>query len=465
MDSRLHRTALRVLTTLATLGGSAMTHAQAPPVVKDPQETDPNGVAPEQAPPFVKDPQETNPNVGLFRLPAHRGGADALAGPEGFGFLSKDNDFGMMLHPVLQADARYQLGTLQNDADRSKFLVAFAGLALTARFYERIRSELLVNFSSSTALLSQAWLDVDATPWLHVKLGLFPFPISFERTSASIFFPFVAADLPSALLPSTDTGAQLWGAVADSTLTYNLAIVSGAVAGTGGPQVDPYKHVVGRVVVSPFANGRGPGVLEGLAFGAGGSDGTHHGTATNPELPQLVSWSGHAYFAYRTGTAPGTTVVSTGETYRVVPQVSWHAGPLSAYAELAFTRDHADGALVTSTAWGTVVTAVLTGENALPLHYVVPAHNFSTRTGYIGALEVVAGGGALDVRDDGQLAARLAANAAMRAARTYELGLNWYPNLGVRVMLDAERTRFLPIATVPSFPDENLIVGRFQVVL
>jgi hypothetical protein len=85
----------------------------------------------------ARDPQETNPNVGLFRLPAHRGSADALAGPEGFGFLSKDNDFGMMLHPVLQGDARYQVGTLLSDADRSKFVVAFAGLALTARFYER----------------------------------------------------------------------------------------------------------------------------------------------------------------------------------------------------------------------------------------------------------------------------------------------------------------------------------------
>lgn len=413
----------------------------------------------------AKDPQEINPNVGLFRLPAHRGSADALAGPEGFGFLSKDNDFGMMLHPVLEADARYQLGTLQNDADRSRFLVAFAGLALTARFYERIRSELLVSFSASTLFLAQAWLDVDIAPWLHVKLGQFPFPISFERTSSSIFFPLASADLASALLPSADTGAQLWGSVADSTLSYNLALVSGAVAGASGPQVDPDKHVVGRVVVSPFANGRGPDGLAGLAVGIGASGGTHKGTAANPELPQLATWTGRAYFAYRSGTAPGATVTSSGETYRVVPQASWHAGPISAYTELARTQDHAGGSLVVSTAWATVVTAVLTGEHALPLHYVIPARNFNARTGSLGAFELAAGVGVLDVRDDGQLVARLAPTAAMRAARTYAVGLNWYPNLGVRVMLDAERTTFVPVATVPSFPDETLIVGRFQVVL
>jgi hypothetical protein len=32
-------------------------------------------------------------------------------------------------------------------------------------------------------------------------------------------------------------------------------------------------------------------------------------------------------------------------------------------------------------------------------------------------------------------------------------------------MLDAERTIFFPVSTVPSFPDETVIVGRFQVVL
>jgi hypothetical protein len=45
-----------------------------------------------------RDPQEASPNVGLFRLPATRGEAHAFAGLEGFGFLSKDNNFGMMIY-------------------------------------------------------------------------------------------------------------------------------------------------------------------------------------------------------------------------------------------------------------------------------------------------------------------------------------------------------------------------------
>jgi phosphate-selective porin len=178
-----------------------------------------------------------------------------------------------------------------------------------------------------------------------------------------------------------------------------------------------------------------------------------------------VSWGGHAYLSYRVGSTPETTIVATAQTYRLVPQVSWHAGSFSAYTELARTIDHAGGALIVSTAWAVVLTAVLTGERALPLHYVVPDHNFSARSGHIGALEIVAGGGVLNVHDNGELATRLSPAAAMHAARMLTLGLNWYPNLGVRVMVDVERTTFSPIATALTFPDETLIVCRFQVVL
>jgi phosphate-selective porin OprO/OprP len=414
--------------------------------------------------PPPRDPQESSPNVGLFRLPAHRGQADALAGPEGFGFLSKNDEFGMMLHPVLQADTRYRPGALENDADRSRFLVAFAGLALTARFYGRIRSELLVSFSGTT-LLSQAWLDADLVPWLHVKVGQFPFPISFERLTASIFLPLAAADPTSALLPSVDTGAELWGSVAESTFEYNVGLVNGAVAGTGGPQVDADKHVVARATIRPFAQRRGPEALAGLVLGFGASAGAHSGAQANPELPAFGTWAGRTYFAYRTGTAAGSSIVCTGETYRMVPQVSWHAGPVSAYVELARTQDHAGGAVVTTDAGSAVLTLVLTGERSIPLHYAIPAENLDFSRGYAGAFELVAGGGALEVRDDGQLASRVAPTAAMKGATTIAGGLNWYPNLGVRVMLDGEHTSFTPVAGFSALRDENLIVGRFQVVL
>jgi hypothetical protein len=43
--------------------------------------------------------------------------------------------------------------------------------------------------------------------------------------------------------------------------------------------------------------------------------------------------------------------------------------------------------------------------------------------------------------------------------------VNWYPNLGVRVMVDAQHTTFEALPGTTPIADETLIVGRFQVVL
>jgi len=407
--------------------------------------------APSRADPVAS--QEPDANVGLFRLPAHHGEADALAGREGFGVLSKDNAYGLMLHWVLQADGR---DDLCNRADPSTFLVCFAGVALAVRLDRRIRSELLVSFSESKLVLAEAWLDGDITEWLHLKAGKFHDPISLERATTSIFFPLVDADLVSALLPSVDTGVQGWGH-AGARVEYNLALVNGAVAGSvGDSDADASKDVVARVLVDPGAN---------LSIGLAASTGRHIGTVATPLLPRLATWAGRTYFAYRTGPTAGTTVVATGEDYRVVPQASWHAGPVSAYVEAVRTRDNVAGASVVSYAWSAVAAAVLTGEPAIPLHYVVPAHDLDVNAGHSGAFEPVAGAGSLDVRDAGQLAARVDPNAAMRGARMFAIGLNWYPDLNLRAMLDVEHTSFIAIAGFPQAPTETLVVGRFQIVL
>jgi phosphate-selective porin len=402
-------------------------------------------------------PQENDPNVGLFRLPARRG-ANALAGPEGFGFFSTDNRFGLMFHPLLQADADGELGRLLPGEDWSTFLARYAGLALTARIYDRFRYEMLVGFSESQLLLAQAWLDFEVTPWLHLRAGKFAFPISLERVTAPFFLPLVSVDLASSLLPSVDTGAAVWGRIGDVFL-YSLAVVNGATASVVG-DIDPdsSKDVVGRVALTPFAI-RGPELLRSLTVGVGGSGGSHRGTATSPQVLSLSTWGGVRYFGYQSG------VVSTGDTLRLVPQASWHSGPVSVYGELARTYDHVAGAGVTSSAWGAVATAVLTGERAAPLHAVVPARNLDLSRGHLGALELVAGGGALDVLDQGQLAARVDPKAAMRGGRMMAWGINWYPNASLRITVDLEHTWFVPLASLPALSYETLLVGRLQVVL
>jgi phosphate-selective porin len=52
----------------------------------------------------------------------------------------------------------------------------------------------------------------------------------------------------------------------------------------------------------------------------------------------------------------------------------------------------------------------------------------------------------------------------MREAAAYGVGLNWYLNRAVRVLLAGERTTFDPAGGAAERPAENAVVGRVQVV-
>ena len=50
-----------------------------------------------------------------------------------------------------------------------------------------------------------------------------------------------------------------------------------------------------------------------------------------------------------------------------------------------------------------------------------------------------------------------------RSARAWAVGLNWYLNKNLRVMLDYERTKFDGGAATGDREDENILFSRFQI--
>jgi hypothetical protein len=135
---------------------------------------------------------------------------------------------------------------------------------------------------------------------------------------------------------------------------------------------------------------------------------------------------------------------------------------VSAYAEYARTVDRAAGQEIRAQAWSAVVAVVATGEDSVPLHYVVPRHNLDFHQCWFGAVEIVGSAGRLYVDAPSSLVSPV---AAARRVESYAGGLNWYPTMAVRVMLDVEFTRLFSLPQLASAADELLFVGRLQLVL
>jgi len=122
----------------------------------------------------------------------------ALAGPKGFGFASKDGSFSLITHWLLQPDFRGFL-TETPSPDSSTFIVRFAGLRLDASLYQRLHTQVFVNFAESRVTLLDAFIDAELFSWLRLRVGKFPFPISEERLTPGTNLPFVSTSPASFL--------------------------------------------------------------------------------------------------------------------------------------------------------------------------------------------------------------------------------------------------------------------------
>jgi|GEM_PF-2493998 len=387
----------------------------------------------------------------------------ALAGPKGFGFASQDGGFNLILHWLLQSDFRDSLGEAPSP-DRNTFLIRFAGFRLDAILYRKVRAQMFVNFAESRVTLFDAFIEAELAPWLRIRVGKFPFPITEERLTPGINLPFISTAVASILLPSRDTGVQVLGTLGDGIFAYNLALTNGAVAGTlGEGDLDSGKDLVMRIYGRPFAT-TGLAVLQQLAIGVGASTGVHRGTLDNPQTPVFLTYGGQPFFSFKRDRAAGDVALASGRIERLAPHATWSWGPLAAYADAVWTRERINGVEVTMNAWSIIPTLVLTGERAAPLSFIVPAHPFDLGKGRLGTIELVGGIGNLSV---GSSAFPVLANpaTAMQGLRVYGLGLNWFPVSGLALLISYGHQIFTAAPGVATRATEDTLVARVQAVL
>jgi hypothetical protein len=380
----------------------------------------------------------------------------AVAGPAGFGVVSADGASMLATHWLLQTDFRTFFNHIPTP-ERDTFALRFAGLRLDAVLERNYRAQLFVNFADNRVTVIETWIEARLARWARLRIGTFQTPISEERLTPGTALPFVSTSVAALLLPARDTGLQLLGTVND-VLSYNLALVNGNwAAGPGGSDGDPDKDLVGRVFVRPWAR-TATSSLRKLGLGVGASIGEHTGAPDNPRLLTLSSYGGQVVFAYK---APAA---AAGVLARVVPHLTWGAGPFAIYADVVWTRERVAETNVRSRAFSAVASVMLTGEDAAPLAFVTPDRPFDPAAGHPGAIALVVGAG--DVAIGGAAFPTLAdPGVAMRGMTAVGAGLNWFLSRGVAVLTSYGHQWFRAAEGGVDRRAEDTLIARFQFVL
>jgi phosphate-selective porin OprO/OprP len=398
----------------------------------------------------------------LVSLAARRAGAQTAAASQpttgyqdGFFVQSPDGANRLGLGLVAQVDGKFDLD------DAAPVTRTFAIRKLRPTFSGRVGRhfdfKLTPDFGNGQAVIADAYLDVRFSHAFRLRTGKDKTPIGHELLQGDAYLLFPERALASSLVPNRDVGIQAQGDVWSQRLTYAAGVFNGVPDGTSSrTHIDTHggKEVAARVTVHPFRRtGSAPaGLLSGLGFHLGGSRGGEAGV-----LPSFRTSFGHVYFSYAADAA------ASGRHTRMTPAVFYYHGGLGAFAECIRSAQQVTRAGaktdVDNHAWEATGSFVLTGEPASD-RGVRPRHNFDPSAGEWGAVQVLARYTVLTVDGDA-FGSGLAAPGASREARSWTVGVNWYPNPWIKWYATVERTIFGGGELVPR-EDENIISLRFQ---
>lgn len=385
------------------------------------------------------------------------------AGKDGFNFKSPDGAFQVKLRGYVQLDGRF----FQSDDQRpatDTFLLRRVRPIVEGTLYKIFDFRIMPDFGQGTSTLFDAYVDARFTNAFRVRAGKFKPPVGLERLQSATDTLFVERGFPTNLVPNRDLGVQVHGEAGKGAFAYAVGLFNGAADGANNDNdVNDGKDLAARVFVQPFLAGGGP--LKNLGFGVAASRGQQRGTPAATGLGGYRTPGQQTFFSYLTdGTAPNT-VVARGTRERLSPQATFYLGRFGLLGEYVTSKQEVQkGALrdeLTNTSWQVAGSWVIAGGEP-SYRGVAPKKAFDPASHSWGAFELAARVGRLEADEDSfPLYASLSSSA--QAARSWSLGLNWYLNKNVRVLLDYESTSFERGAAIGDREDEKLFFSRFQV--
>jgi len=390
--------------------------------------------------------------------------AKVTAGKEGFQIKSADGDFLLKIRALIQADSRFFINST-NNSEVDQFLIRRARPILEGTIYQYANFLFVPDFANNGKnVLVDAYLDI--APWSFIKLraGKFKSPIGLEHLQSDPNLIFAERGFPSLLVPSRETGVQLFGDFWQGALNYAISATNGVgdnnlntnttTPVTSDGDVNDSKEGTARLYAQPFKNTE----LEllqkfGVGFGASYSaQSTTNPTYTTPGQLSLFSVA--------------TTALADGEKIRLAPELNWYYHALGIFGEYVQSSQVFRVGRVRSTivndAWQVAASYVITGEDA-SYSGVKPRKPFDPKNGTWGAFEVAGRFHELYLDPDNFTKGVTTAAASVQRATAIGGGINWYLTSALRFTTDYEHTTFDKGATIGDRPNEDVVISRWQI--
>jgi len=384
---------------------------------------------------------------------------------DGFFIQSEDGKSKLRVGGYLQYDGRHFLDDT-DDPHVDQFVFRSIRPELSGTLFEHYDFRLLPDFAGAKLVVQEAYADVRYSTAFKIRFGKFKVPFGLERLQAEVATTFTERGLPTQIAPNRDLGVQVFGELARGRVEYQLGVFNGVADGQSGDgDVSDDKELAARVFVKPFATG---GPLKGLGLGGAVTYGDKLGTVASPDVASFKTQGQNTFFAYKVGTTVMDTAIADGPHWRATAQGHYYAGPFGVLAEWVRSRQKVALAgthqRVTIDAWQATAQWVVTGDDA-SYKSVAPRHPFDPAKGQWGAFDLAARLGELRLPAAEVYPIGLAdPTKSAHQAWSFGAGTDWFPNRNVRVILDFEHTWYDRGSKTGDKPDEDSLIGRFQLV-
>ena len=311
----------------------------------------------------------------------------------------------------------------------------------------------------SATIPENAWVEWKHFDWFRIMAGQFKSPNEAETLESPLFTEFISRSMMSRFVENFDMGVQIYGSVADSLFTYQIAYQDGrditANSGRGLNDDGDAKEWGARFTLAPFVQQK-DSPLSGLRLGVWGSyghegNGGRQGAASGAAVEQ---YSGNGFQSTEFGVSyiefAAANYFLIGRRVREGAELTYNVGPFEMRGEWMQRRDEYEttaasihpfvSRMLPIHAYYMQATVILTGETKLPDTRITPKQNFEPWNGGWGAIELgvrwSAVGIGTDRADDLATAGNIRTMGNSNHNNALTIGENWWFTKNVKWALN-----------------------------